>query len=434
MSLTPQAAARLALHPDRSPIEHRPLESVPEVDVLFVEGAALARSAYEQFSGELVIFEEDLGAIGTLLDELWIGDPRVSIHAVERGDPIDHLVRKYRGRRSGVVSLGPATELKEAIYWARLDDPERERQVFQENFAANLRQLPRAGHWRHLVGKYSGVPAIICGAGPSLDNVLDKLHGGLIIAAGSALTGLRHVRPHLAVGVDPNPPQLHRMLAHHAFEVPLLFRPRMHHEAVALHHGPLLYLSGENGHPIARYAEQKLNLEGPEMVHGYNVVHLAVEVARNLGCSPIILTGLDLAFTDGAPYASGVDDAGVDEPRILTTDIHGNPIETLQKWITEADWLSRYSHPLYNATGAGLPIAGVPTFDLASLPPLDLDLTEEVLGAPQAASQEEVETFLREMAESLERMKQYGDDPLSQFEREEEIANQTEALEAYFGA
>jgi 6-hydroxymethylpterin diphosphokinase MptE-like len=434
MSLSPQAAARLALHPDRSSVEHRPLDSVPEVDVLFVEGAALARSAYEQFSGELVIFEEDLGAIGTLLDEPWSDDARVAIHAVERGDPIDHLVREHRERRCGVVSLGPAAELKEALYWAQMDDPKRERKLFQENFAANLRQLPRAGHWRHLVGKYSGVPAIICGAGPSLDNVLDKLHGGLIIAAGSALTGLRHIRPHLAVGVDPNPPQLHRMLTHHAFEVPLLFRPRMHYEAVALHHGPLLYLSGENGHPIARHAEERLSLEGPQMVHGYNVVHLAVEVARHLGCSPIILTGLDLAFTGSAPYASGVGDDGVDEQRIATTDIHGNPIETLQKWITEANWLSRYSHPLYNATGAGLPIEGVEPFDLESLPRLDLDLTEDVLQAPQAASQEEVDGFFRSMAESLDRMKHYGDDPLSQFEREEEIANQTGAMEVYFGA
>ena len=36
-----------------------------------------------------------------------------------------------------------------------------------------------------------------------------------------------------------------------------------------------------------------------------SVSHLALVAARNMGCNPIILTGQDLAFTDGKIYSSG---------------------------------------------------------------------------------------------------------------------------------
>ncbi|MBA3816485.1 MAG: motility associated factor glycosyltransferase family protein, partial [Parachlamydiaceae bacterium] len=82
---------------------------------------------------------------------------------------------------------------------------------FFNNFFNNILKLPNSYNGASLSGKFKGLPAIICGAGPSLDknfDVLSKLHSrALIFAGATAFNALnaKGISPHIVVGIDPNP-------------------------------------------------------------------------------------------------------------------------------------------------------------------------------------------------------------------------------------
>jgi hypothetical protein len=104
---------------------------------------------------------------------------------------------------------------------------------------------------------------------------------------------------------------------------------------------------------------------------GFNVVNFCVEIARSMGCDPIIFVGMDLAYTDMKSYAEGVipdakvtkkellEAPGFGNKAIVRTDINGKPVHTLWKWVAEAQWIGDYAqkHPdvtFVNATEGGI--------------------------------------------------------------------------------
>ena len=90
------------------------------------------------------------------------------------------------------------------------------------NFYRNLLQLPRSYFGNGLFGCFKQVPAIICGAGPSLGKVLpllQEMNGrALVFAGGSAINALNAagLQPHFGVGVDPNSYQYQRYVTQSA--------------------------------------------------------------------------------------------------------------------------------------------------------------------------------------------------------------------------
>ncbi len=256
---------------------------------------------------------------------------------------------------------------------------------YYRNFYHNLSALPEAYVGTKLFKQFEGVPAVICGAGPSLDKAFESmanLNGNaLIFAGGSAVNALNQqgIIPHFAAGVDPNSPQYHRLMTNSAFDVPFFYRQRMHRHAFRSIHGPRIYLPGGGGYDTAAYFEAALDIDVPEddeLDEGHNVINFLVSIAHALGCSPIVFVGLDLAYTGMKAYAPGVvhksavderqilENTGVDKAAVLRTDIYANPIYTLWKWIAESQWLSDFAskHPevtYINATEGGLGAAGI---------------------------------------------------------------------------
>jgi hypothetical protein len=221
------------------------------------------------------------------------------------------------------------------------------------------------------------VPAIICGAGPSLEKNLPLLKTltdrALIFAGGSSLNALSKagVRPHFGAGVDPNPMQTKRLEESNSAELPFFYRNRLNHGAFNLLTGPLLYVTGAGGFKTPGYFEKELGIEREWIEEGHNVVNFCVELAHEMGCNPIIFVGMDLAYTGLKGYASGVvEDSTVspteilgkerdDDRAILKEDIYGKPIYTLWKWIAESKWIGKYAetHPeigMVNCTEGGL--------------------------------------------------------------------------------
>jgi hypothetical protein len=261
---------------------------------------------------------------------------------------------------------------------------------FFRNFYTNLFLLPGSSLGNSLWGKFKNVPAIICGAGPSLQKNIGFLKNlqdrALIFAGSSALNAVTSggVTPDFGAGLDPNPMQETRLSKIKDLSFPFLYRNRMYHPAMKLVKGPRLYVTGAGGYDVAEWFEKCLNIENEYIEEGRNVVNFCLEVAHMMGCNPIIFVGLDLAYTGMQAYSGGVvGDAGVnaakllqnenaDDRAIIKEDIHGEPIYTLWKWVSESRWIGDFTaqHPnvtVINATEGGLGFPGVPNKTLKAV-------------------------------------------------------------------
>jgi hypothetical protein len=127
--------------------------------------------------------------------------------------------------------------------------------------------------------------------------------------------------------------------------------------------------------------EERLSIEGeavgPDLGReAFSVTTLALAYAQSLGCSPIILVGVDLAFTGKERYAAGVmSDSRIDKKALKkdkrATDLllrrkdrSGNSVNTLVKWVMESECIGSYAkaHPetqFISATHGGLGFPGV---------------------------------------------------------------------------
>lgn len=274
-----------------------------------------------------------------------------------------------------------------AIKNALVDEYMRYGGAFFINFYQNMLCLGDSYLGNRFFGKFPGVPAIICGAGPSLaknvallGTLLDK---AVVFAGGSAMNVLNASSfvPHFGAGIDPNPMQLERLNASQGYEVPYFYRNRMFHDAFKMIHGPHLYVTGSGGYDISEFFEEKFKINADFLDEGHNVVNFCVQIAYEMGCNPIIFVGMDLAFTGMKAYAPGViEDATVSQTTILDVeeeeekaflkeDVNGKPVYTLWKWIAESEWLGDFAknHPnisMINCTEGGLGFPGVPNVTL----------------------------------------------------------------------
>lgn len=332
---------------------------------------------------------------------------------------------------------------------------------FFTNFFKNMFSLPEAYLGDSLYGKFKGIPAIICGAGPSIGKnlpVLETLRDrALIFAGGTAMNALnsRGFLPHFGVGIDPNPAQFTRLIMNQAYEVPFLYRNRFLHEALEIIHGDHLYVTGTGGYEISQWFENKLGIEnGVRVSEGHNVVNFNVSLAQAMGCNPIILVGVDLAYTDSKSYAPGVINhplhehrefyrtKSVDEDVISQIDIYGQPTLTLWKWVTESLWFTNFAKSnqhitLVNATEGGIGFSEVPNMPLSATMSLlkkqyDFDgmVWTEIQNAPlpPTASQEGVLKTMEEFQESLKRSLEYCQIIRSDFEDTERQLKEEEKM------
>lgn len=257
------------------------------------------------------------------------------------------------------------------------------------NYYQNLLQLPLACEGNKFFGKFKNVPAIICGAGPSLEKQMEQIRGltekALIFGCGSAMNALNAagILPHFGAAIDPNPTQILRLKNNAADKVPYFYRNRVHPEALSHVKGPRLYITGCGGYDLGNWFEDRLKIKRTELEEGYNVVNLSIEIAKQLGCNPIIVLGCDLAFTGLKAYASGVEENSkvtisqitknedFDQQAILKHDIYGHPTYTLWKWVAEASWIGEFAQinkkiKVLNATEGGIGFPDVKNVTLQS--------------------------------------------------------------------
>ncbi|NGX38866.1 MAG: hypothetical protein KR126chlam1_00181 [Chlamydiae bacterium] len=340
----------------------------------------------------LVFIEEELGAFGAFQEEELYENPQIHFH-FSQGDVIEELSQEFPLDRIGVFvgegrefdALG--LERRSAALSALYSDVLFSHKIV-ENVLTNYQRLPGSFAANRWEGAFEGVPAIICGAGPSLERAAPHLKElsdrALIFGGGSAITALtrKGIVPHFAMALDPNPEEFDRLKQSWFFEGPFLFAPRLNREVFACSNGPFGYVKTDTGGLTESWLEEVFGMTdrpiGPDMgEEAFSVTTLAISYAVALGCNPIILTGVDLAFTEGKRYASGIEaedgekeDPRALEKRLMVKDIYGNSVETLLKWIMEADAISAFAKEttkarFINASEGGIGFTGIENLSFA---------------------------------------------------------------------
>ncbi len=176
------------------------------------------------------------------------------------------------------------------------------------NLIANLPEIGEALGVETAYGALAGVPALVLAAGPSLDEVLPHLEElsrrCVIIAVDTALPRLKAlgIDPDVAVVVDPqywNSRHLDRL----RFDRTVLVSESSTHPRVfrAFPSKPLL---SSSLFPLGEYVERFLGGFG-KLGAGGSVTTTAWDLARVLGCEPILLGGMDLGFPDRRTHCHG---------------------------------------------------------------------------------------------------------------------------------
>lgn len=297
------------------------------------------------------------------------------------------------------------------------------------NFYINFSRMAGAIWGRTLQNRFCKVPAILCGAGPSLDAALPKLRDlqdrALIIGSGSALTALTQagITPHLGAGLCPEPSEAHRFWHQQGHEVPFLFRSRIDANALFYIHGPHIYLNGCSGAwKTAAWLEQQLGIEGEAIDEGPSVTYLTTQFLHLLGCDPIIYVGLDLALQGERSYSEGVLH-GSERPllewdRVQRRDLNGKMVDTYWKWIWESNLLgllvgSLPETTVLNASESGIGVPGASPMALDQVTARYLTRSYDISGRLHAElkggdhpsiSQEAVDAALAQVGESLDRV------------------------------
>ncbi len=227
----------------------------------------------------------------------------------------------YAGAKSAVERF----EGKETINRNTL---KRFGKLWVRNIARNAREIGRRPGVASLAGGLAGVPALVCAAGPSLDEVLPVLkearRGAVIVAVDTALRSLLRagVEPDFVVVVDPqywNARHLDRSASPSSILVtecaawPSTFR----FPCAATYLCSSLF-------PLGSFLERRAGAPKGQLGAGGSVATTAWDFARTLGCAPIYMAGLDLSFPGGHTHAK----ASLFEQRALTRGERLKPAAT----------------------------------------------------------------------------------------------------------
>lgn len=250
----------------------------------------------------------------------------------------------------------------------------------------NLPVIARESNVAALDGVCASRPAVIVGAGPSLDDNLPALAAlqdhAVIVAADTTLRPLLAggVRPHIMVAVDPSPLNAQHLTGVEALDdIWLAAEGSLHPSAFGGFAGRIFTFKVSDHQPWPWL--RALGCDRGLLQTWGSVATSAFDLARRMGCDPIIYAGLDLSFPVRRPYcANTIYDALwrdamaqygctwqqlVDEyfgrpgNKLRRPDIHGASVATSAHLVSFRDWLVEQTagdgtRRFINATGAGI--------------------------------------------------------------------------------
>ena len=182
--------------------------------------------------------------------------------------------------------------------------------AWMDNFFANLEASLSDPGVSSLFPCFSGRPAIIASAGPSLETNVGLLRDvkgrAVIIAAGSTINPLlKHgVEPDLLVSFDAGKANYRHFEHLDSHKLPLVYIPTIFPRIIEKYKGPRFSASMDMT-PYISWFYEMLELEKGTLTSGPSVANISWDLARRMGLGPIILVGQDLAYTGFRSHAEG---------------------------------------------------------------------------------------------------------------------------------
>ena len=243
------------------------------------------------------------------------------------------------------------TEHKEAAFLLLSDWADGGESVMRHAFAI-WNSIPDVRSALDMKDCFRGIPAVICGAGPSLQknsHLLDP-EKALIFAGGTALDRIP-VEPHFAASIDREGP-FEKFKRQPFWQTSFLYQSRMNPKNFALLHGEKFYVP-DGCHPAETWLSDEDLFDG-----GWTVGTYLAAVALHFGCDPIVYVGMDFCYDHDRKYAFS--DASFDTKNLIETqDRSGKKVYTQRDWLMAAHWISdlavkRWDRTFINATEGGL--------------------------------------------------------------------------------
>lgn len=178
--------------------------------------------------------------------------------------------------------------------------------LWQENICRNLREIIKNSGVVNLFQRFRNTPAFIVAAGPSLDKNVHQLKKakdrGIIICVDTALKTLQNldILPDLMVSVDPQEKNFKKLEDLNCDNIFLVVADITYWKIPLISPKKFIYTTN---HPFFLYLLSVIDKKGMLNSAGGSVATVSMDLAKKMGCNPIILVGQDLAFSDASSHA-----------------------------------------------------------------------------------------------------------------------------------
>jgi hypothetical protein len=312
------------------------------------------------------------------------------------------------------------------------------------NFLPNIKKVYDSFFVNELKDQFKDIPAVICGAGPSLTSHIDTLKNisdkAVIFAGGSAISALsiNGVKPHFSVAIDPNRDEYRKLKTSNLFQTPLLYSTRINADVFNLFNSCTGYMSNSIGGLMEYWMEKHLNIDTDLICtnlppFAMSVITFIIPLASFLGCNPIILYGMDLCYSNNKRYPDGVcGNNSIEDVKKQVNKKVGDrylykynksmkkEVLTNVRWIMEAKCIAEYKKILkdnliINATTNGQDIEGVDRMLLSNVAQKYLTKSFDLDGLIHSLMQDsrflfkKNENFSKKMKESISNCKNFID-------------------------
>jgi hypothetical protein len=270
-----------------------------------------------------------------------------------------------------------------------------------------------------LIGKFGGIPGIIVGAAPSLQSQLEELRAlqgkAVIIAASTAAEILKThgIKPTFMIAIDQDPVTSGALHENMDGDIPLLFDGQVAQNSLKYKGRKFQMLLNVN-----RYTGMVIP-DLPIMESGPSVANVALDVLYKFGCSPILICGMDMSYTNNKLYCDGTQfnkDIEQDGRLMELPGMDGETCLTEPSFLSMKNWydeyISRVKPPVFNCTVSGLPIVGAEhkKFSDFTFPDIDKDLISKIVdvayynpdGTPKYIDVAEINKVNQEIIQQLD--------------------------------
>lgn len=377
-------------------------ENLEDVEVLCIYGGihggidpSLLSWLKKKESHFLVLIEQEEKSILKSKTLPLVKEGKVKVfHVAEGLEPLFlQIAWEFVLLRFGYATLDVALESEAIAFFERLeyvhravdliasDSKDMGLQVLK-NVVGNLEKWTHAKLFTSLKGGCKDLPAIICGAGTSLDDVApflaDLKERAVLIGGGSAVSALNQygITPHFYAHIDPHPPS-DRLLKQDVFMQPFFYKSRVSSALLELASGPLVWMPENQGSLIETWIAQECGIVTEPLDTGWTVANVCAVIAEHLGCNPIILVGMDFACQKEEIYAAGLEG---EEHKDHLIDIKEGELYSKKDWLMSAEWMGEFikSHKestWIHATTFGVALSDTQRMDPTTL--LQLDALQE---------------------------------------------------------